>query len=137
MEGTRREEVVIASKREVASVVDTTGGTVQGLEENEGIVAQIGVNCKGGLHHIFADSSWHLEGWTTRNQALKEAVILRTRDTPNPWLMACDANMEPDTFVQGKWFTERTMATRVPATDVSPCRLKGPDGVQGFANVRH
>ena len=94
MEGTRREEVVIAGKREVASVVDGAGGTVQGLEENEGIVA---LNCKGGLHHIFAVSSWHLEGWTT---------ILRTRDTPNPWLMACDANMEPGTFVQGKWFRE-------------------------------
>ena len=37
--------------------------------------------------------------------------------------------MEPETFVQGKWY-ERTMIIRVPAADVSTCRSKGPDGVE-------
>ena len=33
------------------------------------------------------------------NEALMDTVILRTRDTPDPWLMACDANTEPETFL--------------------------------------
>ena len=32
-------------------------------------------------------------------KALLEAVILRTGDTPHPWLMAGDANMDPDAYV--------------------------------------
>ena len=44
--------------------------------------------------------------------------------------MACDANMEPETFVQGKWFTERTMIMRAPAANLSTWRSKGPDGVE-------
>ena len=45
-----------------------------------------------------------------------EAVTLRPRNTPCPWLMAC-ANMEP-------------MIKRVPAADVPTCRSKGPDGAE-------
>ena len=52
------------------------------------------------------------------------------RDTPYPWLMPGDANMEPETFAQGKWFNERATIIRVPAADVSTCRSKGPDGVE-------
>ena len=44
--------------------------------------------------------------------------------------MACGANMKPETFAQGKWFSERTMIIRVAAADVSTCRSKGPDGVE-------
>ena len=44
--------------------------------------------------------------------------------------MACDANVEPGTFIQGKWSKERTMIIRVPAADASTCRSKGPDGVE-------
>ena len=37
--------------------------------------------------------------------------------------------MEPDSFVKGKWFDERTMIIRVPPADGSKCRWKGLDGV--------
>ena len=50
-----------------------------GLEQQDGTTAQFWVNCKGGLQ-IFAVHSWHSEGWTERNEALMEAVMLRTRD---------------------------------------------------------
>ena len=117
---------MIAGKK--SSLVDTIGGKVEGLEENEGRIVQIWVNCKGGLQ-LFAVYFWYSEGWTTRNEVLMDAVVLRTRDTPCPWLMACDANVEPETLVQCKWFSERTMIMRVPAADVSMCRSMGPGGV--------
>ena len=39
--------------------------------------------------------------------------MLRTRDSLYGWLMACDANMKPETFVRGKWLSERTVIIRV------------------------
>ena len=36
--------MIVVQKKEVASVVDTTGGQVEGLRENEGIIAKVG--CK-------------------------------------------------------------------------------------------
>ena len=81
------------------------------------------MNCKGGLQS-FAVYFWHSEGWTARNEALLETVILRIRDTQYPWLMACDANMEPNAFVQGRWFDGRTMVIRVAAADVSKWRSR-------------
>ena len=67
---------------------------------------------------------------TARNEALLEAVILRTKDAPYPCLIACDAKMEPDACVQGKWFYERTMINRAPTADVSTCKSKNPDEVE-------
>ena len=51
------------------------------------------------------------------------------QETLSPLLM-CDAVMEPETCVQGKWFYDRTTIIRVPDADVSACRSKGPDGVE-------
>ena len=52
-------------------------------------------------------------------------------------LMACHADMQPESFVQGKWFNENTMIIRLPAADVSTCRSKGPDGVKGERMYDH
>ena len=70
---------------------------MESVEEHEGIIVQVWMNCEGELH-IFAVYFWHSEGWTTRNEALLEAIV-RTRDSPLPWLTARDANTEPDAFV--------------------------------------
>ena len=52
-------------------------------------------------------------------------MILRTRDTPCPWLVACDANMELETCEQGEWLRENAMIIQAPAADVSMCRFTG------------
>ena len=114
--------VIVTVNKEVASVADTTGGKVKIVEENEGRLAKIGLHCNGELQ-IFAIYFWHSACWAARNEALLEAVILRTRDTPYPWLIARDANVESDAFVQGTW-SDETNVVRVPA-DVSTCRFTG------------
>ena len=45
-----------------------------------------------------------------------------------PWLIACDANIESDAFVQYQWFGERTLDYQ--SSSQSICRSKGPDGVE-------
>ena len=102
---------MVAVKKELASVVETRGGKVQSLMGNEGIIFPIQVNFKGGLPVC----SWHME-------ILKKQGIPRTQR-----LIACDADMEPDAFVEGRRFDERTM------NHSSPSRLyviEGPDGVE-------
>ena len=44
-------------------------------------------------------------------------------------MIACVANVEPDFFVEGNGFVERTLFLRVPVADVSTCRSKGQDGI--------
>ena len=41
-----------------------------------------------------------------------EAVIINTRNTPYPWLIACDANVEPETFANRAWFKESCAVVR-------------------------
>ena len=88
-------------KMEVASVADAAGGNVESLEEHEGRLAHFGLNCKGGLQK-FTVCIWHSECWIAGNEALLEAEILNTRDTPHPWLIACDATMGPGVFCEMK-----------------------------------
>ena len=57
--------------------------------------AQFGVRL-----HISAIYFGDSAGKTGRNEAPLEVVILHSRDTPCPWLIACDPNMEPDVFCQ-------------------------------------
>ena len=45
---------------------------VETWKKNEGIIAQICVNCKGGVYF------WQL-GWTDRNEALLQANIFLTQ----------------------------------------------------------
>ena len=54
----------------------------------------------GGLP-IFTVFSGHLEGWTARDEAPLEAVVICTKDTPYPCAIACDAKMEPEVVVRG------------------------------------
>ena len=44
---------------------------------------------------------------TVAAQRSMKAVIMRTRRTPYPWLVACDANMEPEVFAQSSCFNEK------------------------------
>ena len=68
-------------------------------------IAQHWMNCTGGLQ-IFAAYFWHSEGWTASETLLEAVFFWRTRERPYPWSIACDANLEPGAFVQGKWFHE-------------------------------
>ena len=38
--------------------------------------------------------------------------MIHTRDTPCPWLNACDPNMEPAVFCQSTGYNERFMCIR-------------------------
>ena len=38
------------------------------------------------------------------HEALMGAVVVGMTSTPYPWLIACDANMEPEIFAKGKWY---------------------------------
>ena len=49
-------------KEEGSSVVDTVGGHEESLEDNEGVIVHVWVNCKGGLQ-LLAVFFWHSEGW--------------------------------------------------------------------------
>ena len=62
------------------------------LGENDGNTSEFRLNCKGGLHN-FAVYFWHSEGSPARKGSVG-SVILRNRDTPHPWLMVGDANMD-------------------------------------------
>ena len=56
------------------------GGNVEGSEESDGPLVQTSAACKGGMHTcaVYRVPS---ECLTTRNEALMEAAILRTRNT--------------------------------------------------------
>ena len=51
-----------------------------------------------------------------RNTPHLKVVIIHTRDTPCPWLKACDPNMAPDVFCQSTGCNERFMCFRTPTT---------------------
>ena len=58
---------------------------------------------------IFAVHFWHSEGWSSRTEALLEAVMKRSRTTKHPWLLACDANMSREDFEKSIWFQKDRM----------------------------
>ena len=62
-------------------------------------------------------------------QSISVTRIESSRDTPYPWLVACDANMEPNAFVQGELLDERTTIIGAPAADLSTCRSEGSNVV--------
>ena len=79
------------------AVVGTEEGAVEPIPANEERIAQAWVNVRGGLC-VFSVYFWHSEGWTSRNEALLEAVVKQAKVTRHPWLIACDANMCLDDF---------------------------------------
>ena len=94
---TRQEEFLLQSTVTWELLWVQKKGQLSRFPENEGRIAQAWVNVRGGLR-IFSVYFWHSEGWSSRNEALLEAVLKRTRTTKHPWLMACDANMSPQDF---------------------------------------
>ena len=95
--------------------IDSNLGAVVGAEEsvpgNDGRNAQAWVNVRRGLR-IFSVYFWHSEGWSSRNEALLEAVLKRTWTTKHPWLIACDANMSQEDFEKKKLlFFEKSKCT--------------------------
>ena len=88
--------VFVAIDSNLGAVVGAEEGAIEAIPEN-GLIAQAWVNVRGGLR-IFTVDFWHSEGWTSRNEAILEALLKRARTTKHPWLIACDANMSPEDF---------------------------------------
>ena len=86
--------MLVAAANHLVSVIDASGGEVEGQEGNEDKVAEMLLNCHEGMR-IFAFHFWHSSGWSLRNEALRIAVLRRVVDTGSHWIVACDANMEP------------------------------------------
>ena len=84
------------------------------------------MNVRRGLR-IFSVYIWHSEGWSSRNEALLEAVLKRTRTTKHPWLIACGANMSPEDFEKSLWFRKEQMYVMAPE-GVSTCRSRNAKG---------
>ena len=82
------------------------------------------INRKEGLR-VFAVYSLDFEGWTPRNEAFLEAVIRRTRRDRYPWLIACDANMEPETFQLRCRFRKETVFVAAPKNTQTCAELIG------------
>ena len=82
--------VFVAVDSNLGAVVGEEEGAIDSIPGNEGRIAQAWVNVREGLR-VFSVYFWHSEGWTSRNEALLEAVLKRTRTTKHPWLIACDA----------------------------------------------
>ena len=62
--------VFVAIDSNLGAVVGAEEGAIESIPGNEGRIAQAWVNVRGGLR-IF----WHSEGWTSRNEALLDAVL--------------------------------------------------------------
>ena len=77
---------------------------------------------------VFAVYFWHSAGWTPRDEALMEAVVKQARTTRYPWLIACDANMNPEDFKESLWYKGKHMFIVARGERTSTCRPKGPSG---------
>ena len=74
--------------KELGAVVGAEEGVIESISGNEGRIAQAWLNVRGGLR-ISSVHFWHSEGWSSRNEALLEVVLKRSRTTKNPWLSKC------------------------------------------------
>ena len=99
---------------------------MESIPGNEGRIAHAWVNVRGGLR-IFSVYFGHSEGWSSRTEALQEAVLKRTVTTRHPWLTACDANMSPEDFEKKLWFRKEQMHVMAPE-GVSTCRSRSAKG---------
>ena len=117
---------MVAIDSNLGAVVGAEEGAIESIPGNEGRIAQAWVNVRGGLR-IFSVYFWHSEGWSSRNEALLEAVLKRSRTTKHPWLIACDANTSPEDFEKSLWFWRDQMHVIAPE-GVSTCRSKNAKG---------
>ena len=118
--------VFVAVDSNLGADVGEKEGAVTSIPGNEGRIAQVWVNVRGGVR-MFAAYFWHTEGWISRNEAVLEAVLKRARATKHPWLVACDADMSPVGFEKSLWFRKDRMHVTVP-DGVSTCRSKSAKG---------
>ena len=112
--------VSVAVDSNLGAVIDNEEGAVESIPGNEGRIAQARVNVRGGMR-VFSVYFWHSEGWTPRNEALIEAVMMRMRSTRHAWWIACDANMCPEDFEKILWFRSRQMFIMAPGEESSTC----------------
>ena len=95
--------VFVAVDSNFGADVGAEEGAIESIQGNEGRIARAWANVRGGMR-IISVYFWHSEGWSSRNEALLEAVLKRARTTKHPWLIACDANMSPEDFEKKKTF---------------------------------
>ena len=98
--------------RMVASVVDTTRGKAESLEEQQ----------KNSRSYMGELQKWTSRTWGltsgTRKVGMQDMMHCwkqsRTRDTPYPWY-DCDANMEPDAVCKIKmvWWQNRRVHVQI------------------------
>ena len=48
------------------------------------------------------------------NEALMEAVVMQARITRHPWLVACDANTDPEDVKKSLLYEDRCMFVAAP-----------------------
>ena len=120
-------EVFVAIDSNLGAVIGKEEGAVTSIPGDEGRIAQAWVNLRGGVR-VFAVYLWHSEGWTPRNDALMEALVKQPRVTRHPWLIACDANINPEDFKKSLWCKSRHMFIEAPGERISTRRSKGPNG---------
>ena len=116
--------VLVAIDSNLGALVEAEEGAIESIPGNEGRTAQAWVNVRGGLR-IFSVYFWHSNGWASRNEALLEAVMKRTRTTKHPWLMVCDANTGAEDFEKSLWFGKDQLHVIAPE-GASTCRKKMP-----------
>ena len=86
----KRQAVFVAVDSNLGAVVGAQEGATDSISGNEGRIAQAWVNVRGGVR-VFSVHFWHSDGWTTRNEALLEAVVKQAQTTRHPWLVPGDA----------------------------------------------
>ena len=80
--------VFVAIDSNLGAVVGAEEGAIESIPGNEGRIAPAWVNARGGLR-IFSVYFWQSEERSSRNDALLEAVLKRTRTTKHTWLSKC------------------------------------------------
>ena len=95
-----------------------------GEDMKGGYVAKVGCAC---LLCFF----WHSEGWTARKEVMMQEVLQQIAGEPSPWLIACDANMEPRHFCEGEWCIEAESVVQMPQS-----RRRSSRKVPSFRSVK-
>ena len=104
------------------------GAATRSLPKNEGRITQAWVNVSGIVFFFLPVYLWHPEGWTPRNEALMEAVVKQARTTRHRWLVACDANMDPDDFKESLWCKEKNKFNEGPVAGIPRADLQALKG---------
>ena len=86
------------------------------------VMAMVRFGVKNPIGHVYS------EGWAPRSEAFMEAVAKQARTTRHPWLVACDACMNPDNIKKSLWFNNRCIFIEAPGVGTSTCRSISPNG---------